>query len=105
MLLLQVRANFASAIDKALKGAILPCGMSASGHKRTWRLQFAMSALHSIADIAERDRDVRFVPKADILRCNKERHYSITSSAMVRLFSEQTFKNLARPSLEPTTRL
>jgi hypothetical protein len=25
--------------------------MSASGHKRTWRLQFAMSALHSIADI------------------------------------------------------
>ena len=29
----------------------------------------------------------------------------ITSSAMVRLFSEQAFKNLARPSLEPTTRL
>ena len=81
MLLLQVRANFASAIDKALKGAILPCGMSASGHKRTWRLQFAMSALHSIADIAERDRDVRFVPKADILRCSKRRRYSITSSA------------------------
>src|SRR5260370_28225255 len=25
--------------------------MSAEGHKRTWRLQFAMSALHSIADI------------------------------------------------------
>ncbi|MGB6287710.1 MAG: hypothetical protein WBG18_25385 [Xanthobacteraceae bacterium] len=45
------------------------------------------------------------IREADILRCNKERHYSITSSAMVRLFSEQTFKNLARPSLEPTTRL
>jgi hypothetical protein len=27
------------------------CSMSALGHKRTWRLQFAMSALHSIADI------------------------------------------------------
>ena len=26
-------------------------------------------------------RDVRFVPKADILRCGKERRYSITSSA------------------------
>ena len=25
--------------------------MSALGQKRTWRLQFAMSALHSIADI------------------------------------------------------
>jgi hypothetical protein len=59
----------------------------------------------SKADILGGLRDVRFVPKADILRCNKERHYWITSSAMVRLFSEQTFKNLARPSLEPTTRL
>jgi hypothetical protein len=26
-------------------------------------------------------RDVRFVPKADILHCGKERRYSITSSA------------------------
>jgi hypothetical protein len=40
-----------------------------------------MSALPPKADIAERDRDVRFVPKADILRCSKERRYSITSSA------------------------
>jgi hypothetical protein len=30
----------------------------------------------------QHSRDVRFVPKADILRCSKERHYSITSSAM-----------------------
>jgi hypothetical protein len=28
--------------------------------------------------------NVRFVPKADILRCGKERRYSITSSAVVR---------------------
>jgi hypothetical protein len=64
-----------------------------------------MSALPPKADIAGLQFDVRFVPKADILRCSKERHYSITSSAMVWLFSEQAFKNLARPSLEPTTRL
>jgi hypothetical protein len=32
-----------------------------------------MSALPPKADIAERDRHVRFVPKADILRCGKSR--------------------------------
>jgi hypothetical protein len=40
-----------------------------------------MSALPPKADIAERDRHVRFVPKADILRCGKRYRYSITSSA------------------------
>ena len=40
-----------------------------------------MSALPPKADIAERDGNVRFVPQADILRCGKERRYSITSSA------------------------
>ena len=40
--------------------------MSALGQKRTWRDQIAMSALPPIADIAERDRNVRFVPEADI---------------------------------------
>jgi hypothetical protein len=30
-----------------------------------------MSAFPPKADIAERDWDVRFVPKADILRCKK----------------------------------
>jgi hypothetical protein len=40
-----------------------------------------MSALPPKADIAERDRDVRFVPKADIVRCGERRRYSITSSA------------------------
>src|SRR6516225_286566 len=34
------------------------------------------------ADIGTQPRDVCFVPKADILRCGKERRYSITSSAM-----------------------
>ena len=40
-----------------------------------------MSALLPKADIIEREWHVRFVPKADILRCSKERPYSITSSA------------------------
>jgi hypothetical protein len=40
--------------------------MSAMGQKRTWRLQFAMSALPPKADIAERDWNVRFVPQGDI---------------------------------------
>jgi len=40
-----------------------------------------MSALPPKADIGTQPRNVRFVPKADILRCGKERRYSITSSA------------------------
>jgi hypothetical protein len=40
--------------------------MSALGQKQT-----PMSALPPKADIAGRDEDVRFVPKADILRCSK----------------------------------
>src|SRR6516164_7489163 len=40
-----------------------------------------MSALVQYSDIEWWTSDVRFVPKADILRCGKERRYSITSSA------------------------
>jgi hypothetical protein len=40
--------------------------MSALGQKRTLQDEFAMSALPPKADIAERDRDVRFVPEADM---------------------------------------
>jgi hypothetical protein len=36
------------------------------GHKRTSKHIGAMSALPPKADIAERDRNVRFVPKADM---------------------------------------
>jgi hypothetical protein len=39
--------------------------MSALGHKRTFHEVQTMSALPPEADIAECDRDVRFVPKAD----------------------------------------
>jgi hypothetical protein len=40
--------------------------MSALGQKQTSRHLQPMSALPPIADIAERDRNVCFVPKADI---------------------------------------
>jgi hypothetical protein len=39
--------------------------MTALGQKQTRRGQIVMSALPPKADIAERDRHVRFVPKAD----------------------------------------
>ena len=58
-----------------------------------------MSALPPKADIETRSRDVRFVPKADILRCGKKRRYSITSSA--RASNEQ---GMPRPSAFPFSR-
>jgi hypothetical protein len=41
--------------------------MSALGQKQTFRRVQGISALPPKADIAERDWDVRFVPKAEIL--------------------------------------
>jgi hypothetical protein len=41
-------------------------------HKRTLAHVRIMSALPPKADIGTQSRDVRFVPKADILRCSKE---------------------------------
>jgi hypothetical protein len=55
--------------------------MSALGQKQTFGPFTATSALPPKADIAKRDSDVRFVPKADIPRCSEDRRYSITSSA------------------------
>ena len=46
------------------------------GQKRTFAVQYAMSALPPIADICSAQAHVRFVPKADIGKA-----YSITSSA------------------------
>ena len=40
--------------------------MSALGQKRTFGLFIAMSALPPKADMVQRGRDVRFVPKADM---------------------------------------
>ena len=55
--------------------------MSALGQKQTLEHLRAMSALPPKADIGTQPRDVRFVPKADILRCGRNWRYSITSSA------------------------
>jgi hypothetical protein len=38
------------------------------GQKQTWSFETVMSALPPKADMAGRQLDVRFVPKADILR-------------------------------------
>jgi hypothetical protein len=40
--------------------------MAALGQKRTLDCRPLMSAIHPKADMAERNDDVRFVPKADI---------------------------------------
>src|SRR5262250_3194513 len=56
--------------------------MSALGQKRTFSSGRAMSRLPPKADIVDHDWDVRFVPKADILRCGRDLRYSVTSSAM-----------------------
>src|SRR5215831_14127428 len=48
------------------------CLTSASGQKRTFEHVRAMSALPPIADIGTQSRDVRFVPKADKVRCSKK---------------------------------
>ena len=45
--------------------------MSALGQKRTFHQFRPMSALPPKADIPVRNYNVRFVPKADILRCGK----------------------------------
>jgi hypothetical protein len=55
--------------------------MSALGQKRTSEQVRIMSALPPKADIGTQSWNVRFVPKAYIPRCCKERRYSITSSA------------------------
>jgi hypothetical protein len=55
--------------------------MPAKGQKQTSVQVGVMSALPPKADIAENDWHVRFVPKADIRRCSRDRRYSIISSA------------------------
>ena len=66
----------------SLDGSTREARMSALAQKRTLRGVRPMSALPPKADMDQSSRDVRFVPKADILRCSKERRYSMTSSAI-----------------------
>ena len=65
-----------------LHGNNFEAPMSALGQKQTLRHFQSMSALPPKADIGTQPRNVCFVPKADILRCGKERRYSIISSAV-----------------------
>jgi hypothetical protein len=58
--------------------------MSALGHKRTFRRVEPMSVLPPKADIAERDRHVRFVPKADA---------ACSSIVIPRAFGVRTFRS------------
>jgi hypothetical protein len=55
--------------------------MSALGQKQTSAHLQPMSALPPKADIETQSWNVRFVPKADILRCGKKSRYSITAPA------------------------
>jgi hypothetical protein len=52
--------------------------ISTLGQKRTLGKVRLMSAIPPKAALVQRVWDVRFVPKADILRCNKIPSYSIT---------------------------
>jgi len=74
---------------QGLKPSTLRCAAASDnqanvrlGQKRTSEHVQSMSALLPKADIAERHRHVRFVPKADILRCGKKRRYSIALRAV-----------------------
>jgi len=60
-----------------------PLLMSALRHKRTFARLLPMSPFPPKADIVERDRHVRYVPKADSCIAAKHCH-SITSSASTR---------------------
>jgi hypothetical protein len=73
-LALQLQQGFATGemgLRLSLHGSNLGPVMSALGQKRTWPHFRSMSALPPKADIGTQSRNVRFVPKADILRCSK----------------------------------
>jgi hypothetical protein len=57
--------------------------MSALGHKGTFAVQNAMSALRPIADMCDANRDVRFVPIADIAIIRSlHRHERVVSAKL-----------------------
>jgi len=84
----------------SLQSSNLKPPTSALGQKQTLEQVRVMSALPPKADIGTRPCDVRFVPKADILRCGKKRRYSITLSA-----SERTDSGMVNPSAFAVLRL
>ena len=83
-----------------MHGSDLELLMSALDQKQTFRNGRPMSALPPKADIAEGDRHVRFVPKADILRCGGDWRYSITSVG-----DRHHARRMVRPSALAVVRL
>jgi hypothetical protein len=63
-------------LEVSLRGSKSEPLMSALGHKQTLTRLYPMSALPPKADIAGRQLNVRFVPKADIWRsaCRQRRN-------------------------------
>jgi hypothetical protein len=74
-----------------------PCDVPFGGRKRTLRRIRSMSALPLKADIVSRICHVRFVPKPDRVRRNKEYRYSITSSAVASNLSGTVSPRNRRP--------
>jgi hypothetical protein len=64
-----------------------------------------MSALPPIADIHRRDCDVRFVPKADIVRRSAECRYSINSETQDACFVVRARSLHAKVKRMTTTRV
>jgi hypothetical protein len=62
--------------------------MSALGQKQTSLPEISMSALPPIADIAERDHDVCFVPKADIRAMRQPTYRPIDLRSGLRRFRQ-----------------
>ena len=67
----EIMACLASARSREV-GSFLYRLMSVLGHERTLKRLHPMSALPPNADITAVQTNVRFVPKADILRCGKK---------------------------------
>ena len=57
--------------------------MSALGHKQTFAVQYAMSALPPKADMCGATRDVRYGPKADITELGFHQRLDFTSLIVV----------------------
>src|SRR5262249_22219933 len=73
---------------------------SALGQKRTLHSGRVLSALPPKADMVQHDRDVRFVPKADKVRCSKQRPIMVRKS-LSKFMGQQRTTSMAE--LGPST--
>ena len=70
--------------------------MSALGQKQTWRSASATSALLPKADIAGRQLDVRFVPKADVSQCKSLSFLDLVALAFAAIRRASSHEQLGR---------